>query len=246
MPFTFSHPAIVLPLKKIFKNKVSTTGLIAGSITPDFEYFFRMQVKSVYTHTLVGMFTVDIFIGFVIMFLFHEYVRNPLINNSPVFFQKRFLVYKEFKWINYFKKNVLIIILSLLIGIASHLFWDAFTHKHGYFVQYISFLQDNISTKELHFPVYKLLQHVSSIAGAAFIFYLIYKMPASFETLNKKIFRYWILVIIIAAIVFLLGIAYLPSTISSVIIIFISSLLFGITSGSYMFDSLFEENHNNG
>jgi len=36
MPFTFSHPAIVLPLTKA-RLKLSATGLIVGSTIPDFE-----------------------------------------------------------------------------------------------------------------------------------------------------------------------------------------------------------------
>jgi hypothetical protein len=42
MPFTFAHPAIVLPLKHLPKRWYSLTGLIIGSMTPDFEYFIRM------------------------------------------------------------------------------------------------------------------------------------------------------------------------------------------------------------
>ena len=56
MPFTFSHPALILPLK-YFPNKwFSLTGLVIGSLTPDFEYFLRMRIKSVYSHTLEGIF----------------------------------------------------------------------------------------------------------------------------------------------------------------------------------------------
>ncbi|SEF46838.1 protein of unknown function [Flavobacterium urumqiense] len=42
MPFTFSHPAIILPFLK--NKKLSATALIIGSMSPDFEYFFRMKM----------------------------------------------------------------------------------------------------------------------------------------------------------------------------------------------------------
>ncbi len=51
MPFTFSHPAIILPLKYLPQNWFSLTGLIIGSLTRDFEYFIRMKVRSNYSHT---------------------------------------------------------------------------------------------------------------------------------------------------------------------------------------------------
>ena len=47
MPFTFSHPAIVLPFSKKW---FSLTALVTGSIIPDFEYFFKMKGHSDYGH----------------------------------------------------------------------------------------------------------------------------------------------------------------------------------------------------
>jgi hypothetical protein len=54
MPFTFSHPAIILPLKYFKKKWFSLTGLVIGSMTPDFEYFVRMRIQSNYSHTIEG------------------------------------------------------------------------------------------------------------------------------------------------------------------------------------------------
>ncbi|MGN7470479.1 DUF4184 family protein [Brevibacillus sp. SAFN-007a] len=58
MPFTFSHPAIVLPLRR--QGWVSFPALVWGSMAPDLEYFLRMQPYSVYSHTLPGLFCVDL------------------------------------------------------------------------------------------------------------------------------------------------------------------------------------------
>lgn len=41
MPFTFSHPAIILPLSYLPKKWFSLTGLIIGSLIPDFEYLLE-------------------------------------------------------------------------------------------------------------------------------------------------------------------------------------------------------------
>ena len=41
MPFTFSHPAAVLPLRLLPRHWFSLTGLVIGSMVPDFEYFLR-------------------------------------------------------------------------------------------------------------------------------------------------------------------------------------------------------------
>src|ERR1700679_1542072 len=133
MPLTFSHPAIILPAKYLPEKWVSMTGLIIGSITPDFEYFMRMKVESIYSHTWLGMFWFDLPLAFILTFIYHYIIRNSFISNSPRFLKKRLSRYMDFSWINYFKHHFLQVIICLLIGIASHIFWDGFTHPHGDF-----------------------------------------------------------------------------------------------------------------
>ena len=43
MPFTFSHPAVILPATYLDKKYYCLSALIIGSMTPDFEYFIRMR-----------------------------------------------------------------------------------------------------------------------------------------------------------------------------------------------------------
>lgn len=123
MPFTFSHPAIILPLKYLPRKWFSLTGLIVGSLTPDFEYFIRMKVQSNYSHTVYGILWFDLPLAILLSFIFHNIIRDDLFKNVPKNIQSRILVYAEFNWNNYFKRNWVVIIVSTLIGITSHLFW---------------------------------------------------------------------------------------------------------------------------
>lgn len=86
MPFTFSHPAILLPFLK--NKKLSATALIVGSTSPDLEYFFRMRMQSEISHTFSGIFLIDFPLGFIVMFVFHEIIKKPLIENAPLFSKK--------------------------------------------------------------------------------------------------------------------------------------------------------------
>ncbi len=129
MPFTFSHPAAILPLAYLPKRWISLTGLIIGSMIPDFEYFIRMKPFSQYSHTILGVFWFDLPLAILIAFIFHNLVKNSLFNNSPAFLQVRLADYKNLDWNNYFRKNWLIVIISILIGTFSHLLWDSFTHE---------------------------------------------------------------------------------------------------------------------
>jgi len=210
MPFTFSHPAIVLPLSYLPKRWISLTGLVIGSLTPDFEYFIRMKIKSGYSHTLSGLLWFDLPVGLLLTFLFHLIVRSALIENSPTFLKSRFLIFKDFDWIGYFKKNWVIVCLSVLIGAFSHIFWDSFTHDTGYFVRRIPVLLNKVGFLELSISVHKIIQHSSTVIGAIVILFSILKLPKQ-EATSKINFNYWMLIIGISLfIVFLRILCGLP------------------------------------
>jgi hypothetical protein len=76
MPFTFSHPAILIPLRVLPKNLFSITGLVIGSLIPDFEYFLRLKLKSDHSHTLSGIFWFDLPVSLFFCFIFHLIVRK--------------------------------------------------------------------------------------------------------------------------------------------------------------------------
>lgn len=195
MPFTFSHPAIVLPLTYLPRRWFSLTGLIIGSISPDFEYFLRMRILSLYSHTIGGIFWFDLPLGLLLAFIFHNIIRNDLFENLPIILKSRFLRFTKFKWNNYFIRNWHIVILSILLGALSHILWDNFTHKDGYFVQGFSTLTQQITILGKQVPIFKLLQHISSLLGGLVIALAIFKLPAN-KNVNVPIdTKYWIFLV---------------------------------------------------
>jgi hypothetical protein len=200
MPFTLSHPAIVLPLA-IKKLRLSATGLIIGSITPDFEYFIRMRDWSRYSHTWSGFFWFDLPVGVILCFIYHLLVRNSLFDNLPVFLKQRVIIYKKFNWIEYFKKNWIIVCISVLIGVLSHILWDAFTHESQLIVQKDPELSALMKVGSINLAGYKFLQLASSLAGLAIIiaaFFSLKKHPCP----DKKIdYKYWAIVVLIIVVI---------------------------------------------
>lgn len=191
MPFTFSHPAIVLPLTSLSKKWFSLTGLVIGSLTPDFEYFLRMRIKSDYSHTLDGLFWFDLPLGLLLAFIFHNSVRNSLFDNLPLFLKSRFVAFKRFNWNDYFKKSWFVVVISILIGASSHILWDSFTHKHGYFVQKIPVLTSTVDIWGNQIPILKILQHSSTTIGGLVIVFAVYKLPTN-KTENTTVnLNYW-------------------------------------------------------
>ena len=204
MPFTLSHPAIILPLTYLPKKRISLTGLVVGSLTPDFEYFIRMKVRSSYSHTLDGLLWFDLPLGIILTFIFHLIIRNTLFRNLPSFLNERFFTFTQFNWINHFKRNWIVVILSILIGSASHIFWDSFTHDHGYFVENIKFIPNHkVEIIGIIFPIHKIIQHLSTIIGAFVILISILKLPKNGMS-NKINYKYWSLIFVISTIIVLI------------------------------------------
>lgn len=193
MPFTFSHPAIVLPLTYLPGQWFSLTGLVIGSLTPDFEYFIRMRIKSNFSHTIDGLFWFDLPLGLLLAFIFHNIVRESLFDNLPAFLKSRFSSFRQFDWNSHFKRNWLVVTISILIGAASHIFWDSFTHNHGYFVETIPSLLNSVDILGKQVPILKILQHSSTFIGGLAIVFSVYKLPANkIENENVNL-KYWII-----------------------------------------------------
>lgn len=204
MPFTFSHPALILPFVFFRKKWYSLTGLIIGSMMPDFEYFFRMKIKSEISHTFWGVLVFDIPVGILLAFVFHNIVRDSLVKNLPPALKYRFSGYISFNWNRYFKNKWFIVLISLFIGILSHILWDSFTHPGGFFVERISIIKNTAYLFGNEIPVFKILQHGSSLLGAIIIVLFIWKLPEDKSVSNKGNIRYWFIVAFtVAFIVFL-------------------------------------------
>lgn len=201
MPFTASHPAIILPLLK--RRIFSVSGLLMGSMVPDFEFFIRLEAQVVHGHSYLAMFWLNVPVALFCITLYHIVVRNQLILHLPLYFRNRFQLFLTFDWISYFKSNYLKVVYSILIGNLSHLFWDAFTHFDGFFVLNIPFL--NMEFWQV--PLYHILQYGFSVLGALSILNFISKMPyfklkGHFSI--KNIFGYWFVVSIITMLTYFL------------------------------------------
>jgi len=195
MPFTFSHPALVLPLAYLLKQWFSLTGLVIGSLTPDFEYFLRMRSEGRYGHTIGGIFWFDLPLGLLLAFIFHNIVRNSLFDNLPFFLKSRFSAVRRFDWNEYFKKNWPAVIVSIIIGAISHILWDGFTHRYGYFVRIMPALANEINFFDTQIPIFKILQHVSTVIGGIVIIFAIYKLPIARRETESVSVKYWMIVI---------------------------------------------------
>jgi len=139
--------------------------MVIGAMSPDFHYFFAMAVSGKVSHTVAGAFYYDLPIAFVALCLFHWVLKLPLISLAPHREQTRLA-----RFATPFRlgppKRLLLILLSLLAGIFSHLLWDSFTHGRGWMVHHLAILR-TIPFQDFgsYRPLFNWLQHVSTALG---------------------------------------------------------------------------------
>lgn len=163
MPFTLAHPAIVVPLGGRFPRAFTLPALVAGSMSPDFEYFLRLNTVRTIGHDLAGIPLFCVPASLIALWLFDRAMKGPLIALAPAPIRLRLLPFAapSLRW---WGLPLAILAASAAIGAASHILWDAFTHENGWFVDRIPSLA--VPTP-MGVKVYKVLQHASTLIGLA-------------------------------------------------------------------------------
>ncbi|MFT2011023.1 DUF4184 family protein [Pontibacter sp. 13R65] len=226
MPFTFSHPAIILPLHALSPNRRSMTGLIVGSIVPDFEMFLKMKAETSYSHTLAGVFWFNLPLALLLCFTYHLLVRPSLLANLPDFMRLRLSCFQQFNWTAYFRNHVVVVVVSILLGVALHILWDGFTHKNGYFVKQLPYLLTHIELGRWSLPLYYVLQLGFSVLGGIAVMAAVMLLPLQKEQLKaQNPVQYWLLISGITGIIFWAGMQQeiVTNYVSNVLVILIAA-----------------------
>lgn len=210
MPFTLAHPAIILPLSQ--SKRFSLTALIAGSMVPDFEFFFQLREVENIGHSWLGIVLFDVPVALVFCFLFHGLLRNLFIANLPTYYRNRFNQHLYFNWNRFATEYKWSILFSLFIGVLTHILWDGFTHHDGMFVELLPLLKTKIQILSFQLPVYFLLQMLFSIGGMLMMLVAIHKLPVQnkHDDVNENNKLYWPLFLLFLLIILLIRFAGWP------------------------------------
>ncbi|PFM40607.1 DUF4184 family protein [Bacillus cereus] len=201
MPFTFAHPTAVLPFAKKKSSYISVTALILGSMAPDFEYFLHFRPYGIIGHTWAGFLYLNLPLIFLLAYVYHCILKGPFITYLPKPFASYYKYVVDEKWGLYTWKDFFVFCYSALFGMATHVVWDAFTHKTGYFVMKMPLLQQEVYS----IPIYKFLQHGSTCFGLLLLIYVLWKYRRMDRdtSLTSEKRKYWSLSIGLAAIIFI-------------------------------------------
>lgn len=247
MPFTLAHPAAVVFLKN---KKLNITALILGSMAPDFLYFINFRPYGNLGHKLLGFFLLNLPLCFLLAYVFHNIIKSQLISNLPNPFDKWYFYLREKKFSLNSLKEVIVFIYSAILGMATHVLWDAFTHNSGFFVEKIPYLREKILfLGEYEIYRYKFFQHGSTLIGIFIIVFFLYILKDSRKivfikriSFKKKIKYYFSISIIMFLVVFFSYFIFREFNISYGIGGVVVSILNGLFLG--MFIISFKENLN--
>lgn len=158
MPFPLAHPAAVLPLRRWCPRWFCFPALVVGSVVPDLGYLFGRFGDI--SHRVSGSFLFSLPVGLVVLWALDR-ISAPEFKLAPARFKRALgplRIERPFSWF--------IIIASLLVGAWTHLLWDAFTHRNGWFVEHLPALQAPVfSLDHRQVRVCHFLWYGSSFAG---------------------------------------------------------------------------------
>lgn len=237
MPFTFSHPALAIPVYFLRRNFLSLTGLVMGSLAPDFEYFIRMKKgPSVYSHSFWAIFWFNLPIALLLAFIFHGWVKKPLIHHLPLWLYIRLVKYEKLNWFSYFKRKWPFVLLSIVIGTATHLLWDWFTHYSVVFTNGNHKIEFTFLNSYFQIYTYTILHILNSLFGLVLLFKLLWQLPTATDFKKEQPDKwYWIKIFFLSGIIILLRSVYAPiRIIDDLAVITIMAFLISISFISFL------------
>lgn len=165
MPFTPAHIAAVLPLRK--RWNLVWSALAIGSMAPDFEYFLTLGPRTHHFHEFPGILTYTLPLSFFILWVLHRFLKEPVLEFLPTSVVER-IDPAPFSFRGF--GHIALILLSLSIGIATHLAWDSFTHESTIITERFPVEHANVPLPVVGpKKMYKVLQFGSSAAGLALL-----------------------------------------------------------------------------
>ena len=161
MPFTFSHPAAALPLRRLLGRQASLSALVIGSMAPDLGFILPLDLTRSDTHGAAALLLFCLPAGWLTYWIFHLLLKAPMLHLFPPRVQERLVLPAALP-----RAPWSAVLLSLLIGAVTHVSWDAFTHPGTPVVTAIGWLRLPVGTFAGYpVQVFNVLQHASSIAG---------------------------------------------------------------------------------
>lgn len=172
MPFTPSHAVVALPF---IRTPLVPAAIAVGAMTPDLPLFIRgVGLPYSFTHTF-GNAVWTALVAFVLFMLWRVVLRPAVGELLPLWLARRVPADWSQSGRDAARAAVgiggpnrlypVMLAVSLVLGVLSHIAWDLFTHEGRWGVDVLPVLDDMWGP----FTGYKWLQHGSSVIGLLII-----------------------------------------------------------------------------
>ena len=144
-----------------------------------------------FSHTLAGLFVIDLPLGMAIFWLFHKYAKESLWAWLPRAIRERVILEPSTSPFKGAAHSALVL-ASIFVGTVTHILWDSFCHTSYWPARHLSFLHDSVTLPNSGpIQIWSLFQIVSSLVGTLvlliWIAYLLNRAPnASRQVDNSR------------------------------------------------------------
>lgn len=153
VPLTLSHPAAVLPLRRL---GLPMTALVLGSMTPDAPLYAGWTRAYEITHSVVGVLTVDVVATTLVVGVWFAFVRDALVDLAPPAIRSRLAPRARLT-----ARQWRLTPRAAVIGASTHVVWDAFTHPGRWGPRHLPWLRaDHLGLAGMTWA-----QYVSGVLG---------------------------------------------------------------------------------
>ena len=171
MPFTASHAVVALPF---IRTPLVPAAIAIGAMTPDLPLFVRgVGLNYSFTHTF-GNIVWTAALAFVLFLVWRVVLRPAVPELAPSWLARRvpgdwsdggMTAIRAAVGVGRGRWYPVLLAVSFLIGVSSHILWDLFTHEGRAGVQ----LLPELDAMWGPLPGFKWLQHGSSVIGLVII-----------------------------------------------------------------------------
>ena len=166
MPWTFAHPAAILPLRRFCHAPLDFSALVIGSMVPDLGYYFYSNLARI-AHSFLGSILVCIPAGLALWIMFNL-LRKPLCFVLPQPHRGALAAFAATP-LSLRPRALIAAGVSVLLGAWTHIVWDSFTHN-TWVVKRLPLLRESVfQVSNVEFPWYVFLQHLSTVVGATIL-----------------------------------------------------------------------------
>ena len=162
VPITPAHAAAAWPLHAAAR-RLPLAALVIGTFAPDLEYVLRLRPVGKFGHSPMGLVLFCVPVTLLLFWGWRALVRPALAPLLPAGPRDALLAPEAGR-----RTDVIpLAIVAALLGAASHVFWDGFTHGTGWAVALIPFLSR--SSPQFQMQWFTVAQYASSGAGVLVI-----------------------------------------------------------------------------